>query len=84
MAADGLEGDEIAQFDLADSPQVREWKARYRQLREEHRALDAAIAALQGATGTDALQVARLKKQKLALRDQLAWLEDRLTPDIIA
>lgn len=84
MAADGLEGDEIAQFALADSSQVREWKTRYRELREEHRALDAAIAALQEATGTDALQVARLKKQKLALIDQLSWLEDRLTPDIIA
>lgn len=84
MAADGLEGDEIAQFDLADTQEVREWKARYRELREEHRALDAAIAALHGASGSDALQVARLKKRKLSLRDQLAWLEDRLTPDIIA
>ncbi len=84
MAADGLEGDEIAQFDLADTQEVREWKARYRELREEHRALDAAIAALLGASGSDALQVARLKKRKLSLRDQLAWLEDRLTPDIIA
>lgn len=53
-------------------------------LRQEHRDLDAAIEALQGASASDQLQVQRLKKRKLALRDRLAWLEDALTPDIIA
>ena len=52
-------------------------------LREEHRALDAAIMALAQQSG-DALQLARLKKRKLALKDQIQWIEDRLTPDIIA
>jgi len=52
-------------------------------LREEHRDLDAAISALQSA-GTDQLAVKRLKKKKLALKDQIASIEDRLTPDIIA
>jgi len=53
-------------------------------LQEEHRDLDAAIAALQAAGGADQLQVQRLKKRKLALRDRVTWLEDALTPDIIA
>ncbi len=54
------------------------------ELREEHRAMDAAIEALQAAGGADQLQIARLKKRKLALRDQIGWIEDRLNPDIIA
>lgn len=53
-------------------------------LRVEHRDLDAAIAALNAAGATDQLQVARLKKRKLRLRDEIAILEDRLIPDIIA
>ena len=53
-------------------------------LRTEHRDLDAAIAALTGTGSTDQLQIARLKKRKLRLRDQIAAIEDYLTPDIIA
>ncbi len=53
-------------------------------LRTEHRDLDTAIAALLEVGGPDQLQVARLKKRKLMLRDQIAVLEDYLTPDIIA
>lgn len=53
-------------------------------LRSEHRDLDAAIAALVESGGPDQLQVARLKKRKLALKDQIAIIEDYLTPDIIA
>jgi len=53
-------------------------------LRQEHRDLDAAIDALIFAPAADQLQVARLKKRKLALRDQIAALEDQLIPDIIA
>lgn len=53
-------------------------------LRIEHRDLDAAIAALTLSGGPDQLQVARLKKRKLRLRDQIAQIEDYLTPDIIA
>ncbi|NNE79143.1 MAG: DUF465 domain-containing protein [Silicimonas sp.] len=51
--------------------------------RREHRDLDEAISALQ-ATGGDALTIRRLKKQKLALKDKIAAIEDRITPDIIA
>ena len=53
-------------------------------LRIEHRDLDAAIDALTAAGSPDQLQIARLKKRKLALRDQIAMLEDYLVPDIIA
>lgn len=53
-------------------------------LRMEHRDLDAAIVALGGASTVDQLQMARLKKRKLRLRDEIAALEDQLIPDIIA
>ncbi|NDV01987.1 YdcH family protein [Pseudoroseicyclus tamaricis] len=54
-------------------------------LRQEHRDLDSAIAALEerGPRG-DVLTIKRLKKQKLALKDRISRIEDRLTPDIIA
>ena len=53
-------------------------------LRLAHQDMDAAIRALEAGPQPDQLQVARLKKRKLGLRDQIARLEDRLTPDIIA
>lgn len=53
-------------------------------LRLEHRDLDHAIAALAAAPVPDQLQQARLKKRKLKLRDEIAWLENKLIPDIIA
>lgn len=67
-------------------PRVTEEEMRKRLagLRIEHRDLDAAIAALSGAGGQDQLQIARLKKRKLKLRDQISIIEDYLTPDIIA
>ncbi len=54
------------------------------RLREEHRDLDAAIDALELVGKGDQLQIQRLKKRKLFLRDRLAFLDDQLTPDIIA
>jgi hypothetical protein len=53
-------------------------------LRLAHQDLDAAIAALEASPRVDQLQIARLKKRKLGLRDQIMKLEERLTPDIIA
>lgn len=53
-------------------------------LRREHRDLDEAIFALTSAGHLDQLRVVRLKKQKLLLKDQIARIEDDLTPDIIA
>ena len=53
-------------------------------LRQEHRDLDEAIDALQQRGSSDMLTIKRLKKQKLALKDRIAYLEDRILPDIIA
>jgi hypothetical protein len=53
-------------------------------LRREHRDLDEAIDALQERGSADMLTVRRLKKQKLALKDQIRIIEDRILPDIIA
>jgi hypothetical protein len=61
-----------------------ELRAQLAQLRQEHRDLDAAIEALHNSPGSDLLQVQRLKKRKLQLRDRIIQIEDQLTPDIIA
>lgn len=61
-----------------------ELKKRLEMLKVEHRDLDAAIDALLLAGSTDQLQIARLKKRKLRLKDQIAMVEDALLPDIIA
>jgi hypothetical protein len=62
----------------------RELREQLARLQQEHRDLDAAITALQHARGSDLLQVQRLKKRKLHLRDRISFIEDQLTPDIIA
>lgn len=61
-----------------------ELRKRLEALRIEHRDLDAAIDALTAAGAPDQLQVARLKKRKLRLKDQITVIEDYLIPDIIA
>jgi hypothetical protein len=66
------------------SEEEAELKAQLERLRQEHRDLDAAIDALQAVPGSDLLQVQRLKKRKLVLRDRITFIEDQLTPDIIA
>ncbi len=53
-------------------------------LRQQHRDLDHAIEALHAQNSTDMLTIKRLKKQKLAIKDQMTALEDRITPDITA
>ena len=58
--------------------------ARLDLLRLEHRDLDTAIAALADTGVPDQMQMARLKKRKLRLRDEIAMIEDELIPDIIA
>lgn len=67
-----------------DEEEERELRTQLERLRQEHRDLDAAIEALQTAPGSDILQVQRLKKRKLILRDRIIAIEDQLTPDIIA
>jgi len=54
------------------------------RLLQEHRDLDAAILALELSVRPDLLQIQRLKKRKLALRDRISFIEDQITPDIIA
>jgi hypothetical protein len=61
-----------------------ELRTQLARLLQEHRDLDAAIAALQESPGSDIIQVQRLKKRKLQLRDRITFIEDQLTPDIIA
>jgi hypothetical protein len=61
-----------------------EMRKRLEMLRIEHRDLDAAIDALTLAGSTDQLQLGRLKKRKLRLKDQIILIEDYLIPDIIA
>jgi hypothetical protein len=62
----------------------RDLEASLGRLRQEHRDLDAAIEALQATPGSDLIQLQRLKKRKLLLRDRIKFVEDQLTPDIIA
>ena len=62
----------------------QEMRKRLAALKIEHHDLDAAIHALSATGSTDQLQIARLKRRKLALRDQIALIEDNLLPDIIA
>jgi len=59
-------------------------KIKLEALRREHRDLDEAIRALEEKSTRDPLTVRRLKKQKLSLKDRIAIIQDRLTPDIIA
>ena len=61
-----------------------EMRKQLEMLRIEHRDLDAAIDALTAAGANDQLQIARLKKRKLRLKDQIAIVADYLIPDIIA
>lgn len=62
----------------------RELRALLERLRQEHRDLDGAIAALQAMPSCDQLQLARIKKRKLMLKDRIGFVEDQIFPDIIA
>ena len=59
-------------------------RARIAILRQEHQDLSDAVDALAAGPNPDLLQIARLKKKKLILRDEITRLEDQITPDIIA
>ncbi|MGE0660041.1 MAG: YdcH family protein [Reyranellaceae bacterium] len=64
--------------------ELDELRARFDELQREHRDLDAEIARLTSEQPFDQLQVQRLKKRKLALKDQIIALHEKLIPDIIA
>ena len=70
-------------FELSPE-EVETFTSELARLREEHRDLDSAIDALSGAIVQDQLQLARLKKKKLMLKDQILKIENELIPDIIA
>lgn len=67
--------------DKVDQEAIR---AEVERLRLEHHDLEAAIDALIAVGAPDQLQIQRLKKRKLVLRDRIVFLEDQMTPDIIA
>jgi hypothetical protein len=73
---------------VTDLPLSEEEKAQIHQrlqaLEIEHHDLDDVIDRLAIDPGQDRLQLQRLKKRKLKLKDEIAWLESRLLPDIIA
>ncbi len=70
-------------YSLSDDERS-ELEREFARLEQEHRDLDAAILALQQVGSTDQLQIQRLKKRKLMLKDRLLAVSDRLRPDIIA
>ncbi len=67
-----------------ESEDIRELRATLLKLKQEHRDLDSAINALELSGRADPLQLKRLKKKKLYLKDEIARIEDQLLPDIIA
>ncbi len=70
--------------DNPEDPDTTALLAELERLRLEHHDLEAAIAALTAVGAIDQLQIGRLKKRKLVLRDKIVFIEDQLTPDIIA
>ena len=67
-----------------DDDPIAAMRTELSRLKQEHRDLDSAIDALEQMSAGDQLQVQRLKKRKLILKDRMSYLEDQLTPDIIA
>ena len=68
----------------ANDPTLEALRRKLEELKSEHRDLDDVIARLSEAATRDQLQIQRLKKRKLALKDQIIRLESALLPDIIA
>jgi len=65
-------------------PSEEELLAQLAELRQDHADLDAAVQAIALSPLPDMLLIARLKRKKLSLKDEIARIEDQLTPDIIA
>ena len=81
LAAKSVSGSDGA---IMDDRDLVELKQKLAELRTAHRDLDDAIEALVAGGSRDQLQLQRLKKQKLALKDDIARIESALVPDIIA
>jgi hypothetical protein len=67
-----------------DQVQQLQLRAKLQVLLQEHADLDAAISALEDSGASDQLQIRRLKKKKLSLKDEITAIENLLIPDIIA
>ncbi|HWF01416.1 MAG TPA: DUF465 domain-containing protein [Caulobacteraceae bacterium] len=67
-----------------DDEELTDVRSQLGRVRQMHEDLSAAVAALQDRAIVDQLQIARLKKRKLLLKDQIARLESELSPDLIA
>jgi len=67
-----------------DDPEIEALRAKLAELRIEHRDLDDVISRLSETSPFDQLQLRRLKKRKLVLKDMIAHIESQLLPDIIA
>ena len=76
--------DEAKAVELSEEEMRERMAQRLEELRLEHRRLDAEIDAARETGVVDMLKLGRMKKIKLAMRDQIVWLENQLTPDIIA
>jgi hypothetical protein len=70
--------------DTPDTPLREAYLARLYELRLEHRDLDLAIHRMQSTSMHDQLAVKRMKKRKLLLKDQIAWIERQIDPDVPA
>ena len=77
-------GPQVTMADESGETTQSDLQAELARLREEHRDLDSAIEALERSVAGDQLQIQRLKKRKLTLRDRIFHIEDAITPDIIA
>jgi len=80
----GMDGDPPINDDEDLDAEELVVRARLAGLRQQHQDLDAAVDALARQASPDMIRIMRLKKRKLALRDEIAALEDQITPDIIA
>jgi hypothetical protein len=69
--------------DVFDPGDIDKMLARLEQLRARHHELDVTIAKLESG-GSDDIRVMGLKREKLRVKDRIAWLSSKLTPDIIA
>ena len=83
LPADGMATVPVTDVGMT-SDDERDLRIHLERLKQEHRDLDSAIDALTAVSGSDVLQVQRLKKRKLQLKDRISQVEDQLFPDIIA
>ena len=70
--------------DMSDDPERAEMMVLLGELKTEHRRIDSEVNALIETGVADMLKVKRMKKIKLSIKDQIVYLENQLTPDIIA